>query len=138
MRLYLLATPLLAAAASASAAPPAIQVPPELTDPQFVERMADMTQALSKALLELRVGEIQAATEGRAPTAADRQRTVGDVAQISPRELHRQIAQARPRIEAATQAFAKALPEITKALSEATTAIDRAAANMPRPDYPKR
>ena len=137
MRLYCLAAPLLLASTAALAAPPPpqpqIEIPPEMTDPQFIHRLMSMTDALSKAFLDLRVGEIQAVAEGRPATAADRNRTVGEIARISPQELQRQIAEARPQVEAATQAFVKQLPEITRSLSQAANALERAAANMPQP-----
>ena len=137
MRLSCLAALLLLASSAALAAPPPpqpqIEIPPEMTDPQFIHRLMGMTDALSKAFLELRVGEIQAVAEGRPATPADRNRTVGEIARISPHELERQIAEARPQVEAATQAFVKQLPEITRSLSQAANALERAAANMPQP-----
>jgi hypothetical protein len=142
MRIYLLAIPAALAAAPAVAAQPSqdgpIAIPPELADPAFIDRIARMSDALSKALVDLPVGEIEAAAEGRPVTDADRQRTVGDVARISSSDVEREIAEARPKVQAATQAFARALPAITRALSEAADEIQRATANMPRPDYPRR
>lgn len=133
-----LAIPSAASAASAAAAQPGnLQIPSELTDPKFVERIAGMTDALSKALLDLPVGELEAAVEGRAATEADRRRKVRDVARISDREIQQQIAAARPRVEAAMGAFAKALPEMTRSLSDMAERIERAAANVPQPGYPK-
>ena len=136
MRLSCLAAPLFLASSAALAAPAPqsqIEIPPEMTDPQFIHRLMSMTDALSKAFLDLRVGEIQAVAEGRPATPADRNRTVGEIARISPQELQRQIAEARPQVEAATQAFVKQLPEITRSLSQAANALERAAANMPQP-----
>jgi len=136
MRLSCLAAPLFLASSAALAAPAPqsqIEIPPEMTDPQFIHRLMSMTDALAKAFLDLRVGEIQAVAEGRPATAADRNRTVGEIARISPQELQRQIAEARPQVEAATQAFVKQLPEITRSLSQAANALERAAANMPQP-----
>ena len=139
MRLYLFSAPLLFVSAVAAAAPPPapnIQVPPQLTDPAFVGRLTDMTNSMSKALLDMPVGELQAAAEGRSPTAADRRRRLRDVADISPQELERQIKQARPQIEAATQTFAQALPQITRSLSDAAAQLQAVVDNMPRP-YPQ-
>ena len=136
MRLSCLAAPLFLASSAALAAPAPqsqIEIPPEMTDPQFIHRLMSMTDALSKAFLDLRVGEIQAVAEGRPATAADRNRTVGEIARISPQELQRQIAEARPQVEAATQAFVRQLPEITRSLSQVANALERAAANMPQP-----
>jgi len=80
MRLSCLAAPLFLASSAALAAPAPqsqIEIPPEMTDPQFIHRLMSMTDALSKAFLDLRVGEIQAVAEGRPATAADRNRCTG-------------------------------------------------------------
>jgi hypothetical protein len=126
------------AVAAAEPKPEPIRIPPELTDPQLVDRLADMTEALSRALLELPVGEIEAAVEGRPVTDADRRRTVRDVSRLSERDLQQQIAAARPQLQSAMAAFARALPAMTKALSEAANEIERATANVPQPGYPRR
>jgi hypothetical protein len=133
---------LLAALAAPVAAAPApehrqIQIPPELTDPEFVERIADMTETLSKAFLNLPVGGIEAAAQGRPVTEADSKRTVSDVGRISERDLERTIAQARPQLQAAMQAFSKTLPAMAKALSELADEVERATANLPQPGYPR-
>ena len=146
MRYLLFAVPLAILAAPAAAAqsaqPEAISIPPELTDPKFVERIAGMTEALSKALLDLPVGEIAAAAEGRPATEADRRRTIRDIGRLSDpnfeRDIQRQMVEARPRVEAAMQAFARALPSMTRSLSEMADRIERATANMPQPGYPRR
>ena len=80
MRPYLLTLglALIAAPAVAAPQPEEIRIPPELTDPQLIERLTNMTDTLSRALLELPVGEIEAAAEGRPVTDADRRRTVRD------------------------------------------------------------
>ena len=140
MRLYLLAAPLLLASTATLAAPrqpePQIEIPPEMTDPKFIHQLMNMTDALSKAFLDLRVGEIQAVAEGRQATAADRNRTIGQIARISPQELDRQMAEARPKVEAATQAFARELPKLSRSLSEVAGTLQRAVDNMPQPYDP--
>jgi len=144
MRVYLLAAPLVLTASAAFAAPPPpppeapIEIPPQMTDPHFIDRLMDMSDALSRAFLDLKVGEVEAAAEGRPATAADRDRTVGQVVRISPQELDRQIAEARPKVEAATQALARELPRISRSLSDAARALKRAADNMPQPYDPNR
>jgi hypothetical protein len=136
----LIAIALLAAAPPAAPAPvappppPTVQLPPQLTDPATGDRLADAVEALSHALLNLPVGEVQAAVEGRPPTPADRRRTVR---QLDP-NFERRIAAARPRIQASMRAMATALPEVMQSLHQAREAIERAAANMPDPNYPKR
>jgi hypothetical protein len=54
------------------------------------------------------------------------------------RNLERKIAEARPRIQASMRALATALPQVMQSLHQAREAIERAAANMPDPNYPKR
>jgi len=132
---------LMAAAPVAAAAPqqqPQPQVPPQLSDPAMVDRLAGTMQAMSRAFLDLPVGEIEAAVEGRPPTPADRNRTLRSENPNLDREVQTQIAQARPMIRQSMKAISDALPAVMKSLHEAKEAIDRAAANMPDPNYPKR
>lgn len=142
MRICLFAIPLILAAVPAAAAPAPepqrIEIPHELTDPPFADRIAAMTEALTKALLKLPVGEIEAAVEGRPASAADRRRTVRDVSRLNERDIEQQIAAARPRVRAAMDALVRALPVMTKALSEAADEVERATANLPQPGYPRR
>ena len=134
----LIATPVLAQ--PAAPAPP--KVPPQLLDPHMADRLADTMQSLSRALLDLPVGEVQAAVEGRAPTAAEKKLTVHDLGRRDDpnfdKNFRRQIAQARPAIEKGMKALSTALPAIEKAIDGASRALDRAAANMPDPTYPRR
>lgn len=145
----LLPLSLCAAPAFAQPVPPAapgepemIQLPPELTDPATASKLADAMQSLSDALLDIRVGGIQAALEGRNPTAAERNVTVRDLGRRDDpnfdRRLHQQIAAAKPRIEQSVKAINQALPEINRSLAEARRSIERALANMPDPNYPRR
>src|SRR4029079_2382021 len=145
MRLALIALPLTVFAAPALAqqtAPPvgpeAIQLPPELTDPKWADRLTDAMVAMSKVFLELPVGEVEAAIEGRPPTASDKRRTGRSETKMSERDVRQQIEEARPAMQAGMRAMAAALPAIMKGMSEAQREIERATANMPRPDYPKR
>ena len=123
-------------------AQPAPQIPPQLADPRMADRLADTMQSLSKALLDLPIGEVQAAVEGRDPTPADRKLTVRDLGRRDDpnfdRDFRQQIAQARPTIERGMKALNSALPAIQKALDDAGRAIDRATANLPDPTYPRR
>ena len=139
--LALCATPALAQSAP-PADPQPIQIPPELADPATADRLADTVQSLSDALLDLKVGGMQAALEGRKATAAERSRTVRDLArrddpQID-RHLHERIAEARPVIEQSIRSMNEALPDITRSLAEARRSLERAIANMPDPNYPRR
>ena len=108
----------------------------------MADRLADTMQSLSKALLGLPIGEVQAAVEGREPTPADRKLTVRDLGRRDDpnfdRDFRQQIAQARPMMERGMKALNSALPAIEKALDDAGSAIDRATANLPDPTYPRR
>ena len=134
---YLIALPLALLAVPAQAAPQQIDIPRELTDPATIDRVTRMLDALSDAFLDLPVGEVQAAAEGRPATAQDKARTIRDLGATTA-DIDRQIAQAKPAIEQGMKAFAAALPSITRALSEAADTMERATANLPQPGYPKR
>ena len=152
MRTSLILLPLMIAAAPAVAqtpapapavplAPPA-EIQRALTDPAMAERLSNAMQALSKAFLNLPVGEVQAALEGRKPTAAERRMTVRDAGRRDDRnferDFQRQMAQSKPLIEAQMRALAQALPAMMQSLQQAGQALERATANMPDPTYPKR
>ena len=147
--LVLFAISLCAAPAAAQTAAPAaradnqaIQLPPQLVDPATADRLADAMQSISQALLDLKVGRLQAALEGREPTPADRNLTIRDLAHRDDpafeRRLQQQIAQARPKMERSMRAVNEALPEVTEDLQRAQRSIERAIANMPDPNYPRR
>jgi len=136
MRIAYLILPLALVAGPALAAP--VQVPPQLSDPALADRMTDAMHAMSSALLNLPVGEIEAAAQGRAPTPTDRTRTVRSETGLNEPELGRQIDGSRVAIQQGVKAMAQALPKIARALEDAKRQMETATANMPRPDYPKR
>ena len=130
-----LATP--AAAAPPAAPPEQIQIPPELTDPATAGRLADMIQAMSKAFLDLPAGQLEAAAQGRPPTARERRMTVRDLGRRDDpnfdRNFDQQIANARPMIRQSIQAFAKSLPAMNRALSEMAEQMQEVAESLPQP-----
>ena len=69
----------------------------ELTDPRDRRRLADTMQALSKAFLNIPVGELKAAVEGREPTAAEKTLTVRDLGAARRPELRPQAPAAHRR-----------------------------------------
>ena len=153
MRLHLLVLPLalLAGPAFAQTAPAPRQqptvvedmrVPSELTDPAMADKLARIMQALGKVFLDLPIGEVEAAIEGRPVTAADKRRTVRTAGREGDpdfeRDFERQIANSKPMIEASQKALATALPAMMKGMAEAAKALERATANLPDPTYPKR
>ena len=143
MRLLLIAAALTLTASPALAAPNrAPQLPRALTDPAMPDQLGRTAGALTRALLDLPVGEIAAAIEGRPATSADRRRTVRDLAGRNDPNLGRRIEQQTARSGAALQAGARAmitaLPSILQSIDRATDQIDRATANLPDPSYPRR
>ena len=145
MRPTLVLLPLLMCAAPALAQPaqePVAQLPPELTDPATADRVADAMQGLSQALLDLKVGEVRAALQGRRATPAERNLTVRDLGRRDDpnfdRNVAQQVAQARPMMRQSIKALSEALPAMMHGLQQASDAIERAAANMPDPTYPRR
>lgn len=143
MRLLLIALSLTLAATPAFAqSARAPQLPRELTDPAMADQMGRVAGAVSRAFLDLPVGEIQAAIEGRPATTADRRRTVRDIAGRNDpdldRRIERQAAASGVAIQAGARAMAAALPAILDSLDRAVGEIDRATANLPQPGYPRR
>ena len=148
MRTALALLPLLIAAAPVAAqtrapvAPPPQEIQRALNDPAMADKLANVMQALSKAFLDLPVGEVQAAVEGRAPTSAEKRMTVRDVERRTDpnfeRNFRQQMANAKPMIQQSMKALSDALPATIQGLQQAGQALDRAAANMPDPTYPRR
>lgn len=150
MRLKLILLPLSLCAAPAAAQmapaapaePRAFLLPPELADPATADRLADAMQSMSQALMDLKVGRLRAALEGRKASPAERNLTVRDLARREDpgfdRHLQQRIAEARPRMEQSLKALNDALPEINEDLQRAQKSIERAIANMPDPNYPRR
>jgi hypothetical protein len=149
MRALLFSLALAAAPAAAQTAPKPAEPPIDTTqitrvlnDPATAQRMTGVMQALSRAFLDMPVGEIEAAVEGRAATAADKRRTVRDIGRADDpdfeRDFQRQVAETGPVMQAAMKALAGALPAMMKGMEEAGRALDRAVDNMPSPAYPKR
>ena len=148
MRMLAAVTACLLVSTPAAAAEPApdndFAIPAELTDPAMAETLGKMFGTLTRTVLDLPVGEMQAAVEGRQPTAADKARTVRDVAGSTDleRQVEAQAAQAVPRMQAGLKAMASSLPAMMRALEQAAEqmegSIDRATANLPQPGYPKR
>jgi phage-related tail protein len=136
LALAALVTPVVAGAAPAHEETARIQR--ELTDPIWADRLTDAMLAMSRALMNMPVGEVEAAVEGRQPTAADKRRTVQSETGLSEQQLRGQIEDSRASMRAGMEAVAAALPAIMKGVSDARRELEKASANVPRPDYPKR
>lgn len=142
MRKALFLLPLLIGATPAAAQSGAAQLPPGLTDPATIHRVTGSIRAISDAFLDLKVGEIQAAIDGRRATMAERRLTVRDLGRREnpdfDRDFDRQVAAAGPRVEQGIRAVSDTIPVVMQSLEQAQGAIERAIANMPDPTYPRR
>jgi hypothetical protein len=146
MRKSLIVLPLLLSASPAfaqeAAPPPAFQLPRELTDPEAQMRLAGKLQAMANALLNVRVGELGAAVEGREATPAERNVTVGDMVRRKDpnfdRDVAREVATVGPKIQRSMQALSRTLPRVMRDVEDAKRSIDRAVSNLPDPTYPQR
>jgi len=141
MRALLLALPLalIPVPAAAAAEAPQTRIPPELSDPAVADKLTRALGPLSRALMNMPVGELEAALSGREPTAADRSKRLAD--QIGPdgqKDVEATIAAAGPQMRAMQKALVASLPAIMSALGGMEKELERAAANMPDPTYPKR
>ena len=139
----LLATPAVAAPPPVPA-PTVPVLPPVLTDPAMADQVGRVAGALTRSLMNLPVGEVEAAIEGRPVTREDRRRTVRD--SIGDPYIEQRIADQAASSgrtvqvvsQAATKALAASLPAILQAVEGARYEIERAVGNLPDPTYPRR
>jgi hypothetical protein len=114
------------------------QLPPEIVNGGAIDQIGNMVGAVTRALLDLPVGELEAAVENRPVTRQDRQRTVRSVTGTDEREVASSIEQSKGAVVAGGRAMARTLPVIREALNKAGEEIERATANVPQPGYPRR
>jgi len=118
------------------------QVQRALTDPAITERLTRALPALGDALLNMPVGELQAALEGRPATAADKRTTVRDLGRRDDpdfeRELRADLANGGETMRAGMHAMSAALPALMEGMRKAAQEMEKATANLPSPTYPKR
>jgi hypothetical protein len=142
MKTILLFVPALLIAAPAAAAPATDadlgEVTRILNDPRMADQMTSIARAMSKAMLDMPIGEVEAAVQGRAATPADKRRTVGTETGMSEQQLDAQIAAAQPAIRSSMKAMSTAIPAMMNAMTGIAEQMERAIANMPDPTYPKR
>ena len=140
MRAHWIALPLMLAATPVMAAPMEAQLPPELSDPAMAEKLGRMMGAVTRALMEMPVGELEAAAQGREPTSADRARRVRDHigGPNAERGVEAQVAASGRQMQVMTKALVDSLPAIMASLEGVERELERATANLPDPTYPKR
>ena len=132
---------LMLAPVPALAAPEAApQLPPEFSDPAMAEKLGKMAGALTRALMDMPVGELEATMQGREPTAADKSRRVRDAigGPEAERNVEAQVAQSGRQMQAMSKALVASLPSLMAALGEVEKNLERATANIPDPTYPRR
>ena len=130
------------AAAQVSSRPPQppypAELPPEITDGRAIDQLGSMVGAVTKALLNIPIGEVEAAVENRPVTREDRRRTVGSESGLDERDVAAGVEDSKGAVKAGGQAIARSLPVIRDALNRAGDEIARATANLPQPGYPRR
>jgi hypothetical protein len=128
--------------AQSPATPPVADIQRELADPANAETLTRMLDGMSDALLDLPVGELKAAAEGRQASPAERSVTVRDLGRRDDpnfeRRLKADLANSGETMKAGMKAMAAALPAMMEGLSKAAEELDKATANLPSPAYPKR
>ena len=141
----LLSTTLAAPAAAQQRGPSAgdtAEIQRALTDPAVTDKLTRVLPALGDALLNLPVGEIEAAIEGRPATRADKRRTVGDLGRRDDpnfeRNLKADLANSGETMKAGMKAMSAALPAMMEGMRKAAEEMEKAMANLPSPTYPRR
>ena len=138
MRALLLALPLALSPVPAAAATADRQIPPELSDPAIADKLTKALVPLSRALMNMPIGELEAAIAGREPTAADRTRRLSDeVGPEGQKDIESSIAAAGPQMRAMQKALVASLPAIMGSLEGVQKELERATANLPDPTYPR-
>ncbi len=134
-----LATPALA---QAYPAPPPASLPPQIMDPALPAQLGRMAGALTHAFMNLPVGELEAAIDGRPPSPSDRRKTIGSgTSRDNPyveQDIQRDVASSAGAMQSSARAMQRAMPAIQQAIGQAAAAIERETANLPSPNYPRR
>ncbi len=141
MRAAFLLVPILLVATPSLAAPREVpQLPPEFSDPAMADKLGRVAGVLTRSLMNLPVGEVEAAIEGRPATPADRARTVRDSVDdpYLEQRIAAEAAQSGRTMQVASKALMASLPTIMGALGQLSRELERATANLPDPTYPQR
>lgn len=113
-----------------------------LTDPAITDKLTKVLPALGDALLNIPVGEIEAAIEGRPATRADKRKTVGDLGRRDDpnfeRNLKADLTNSGEMMKAGMKGMAAALPAVMEGMRAAVNEMEKATANLPSPTYPRR
>ena len=106
----------------------------------MADKLAEMLGPLTRALMDMPVGELEAASRAASrpqPTrpsgSATRSAARGRAARSRPRSRR-----PGPQMQAMQKALVASLPAIMAALDGVEQELERATANLPDPTYPKR
>ncbi|MBW0144309.1 hypothetical protein [Sphingomicrobium clamense] len=101
-----------------------------LNDPDMPDRMATMAVALLSVVEAMPIGQMEAAIEGRAPTAEEAERRLGDEIQVDRDMLAHQtraaMVQNREQMQGAVRAMALMLPVLIATADNMAEAIEDA------------
>lgn len=118
---------------------PAFAVPPEIMDRRLPDQLGRRAGAVMQALMDLPVGELQAAIEGRPVTPRDRHHTIG--AEVGPgaaRHAEQAVTSKAQAVQSTARAIQSAIPALQQAIGQILAAVDAGAANLPSSAYPRR
>ena len=141
MRMKLILAPLLLCASPAFAQPAAASCRRDRRSQPWPTALANAAQAVSDALLNIPVGDLKAAAEGRRATPDEKRMTVRDLARRDDPDFDRKLHDRSPRRgrwsaehEGAQRVAARGDAEP----AAGATSLERALANLPDPTYPQR
>ena len=106
----------------------------------MADKLGRMMGSLTKALMEMPIGELEASVQGREPTAADKNKRVRDAigGPDAEKQVEAEVAASGRQMQAMTKALVASLPTIMASLEGVERELERATANLPDPTYPKR
>ena len=114
----LLILPLLTLASPALAQSTPAPLPPQMMDPALPAQLGRMAGALTHALMNLPVGELEAAIEGRPASPADRRKTVGsETRRDNPyveQDIQRDVASSAGVMQSSARAMQRAMPRSSR------------------------
>ena len=122
--------------------PSPIPLPPRMMDPALPSQLSRIAGALTHSFMNIPVGELEAAIEGRPAYPADRRKTVGsEISRDNPyveQDIQREVASTTSAVQSSARAMQRAMPAIQQAIGQAAATIERETANLPSPNPPYR
>ena len=111
-----------------------------LADPKTGAMISAITVAMTDAMMDMKVGPMVAAAEGRKPTRAEKKRTMRDMVEANDPKAEQKIkaaaAQSGQTLQAAGAAMAVMLPKLIEVFGTMGEQMEEVVANLPRPVDP--